>query len=222
VIDLESTILAQYANSPVLLALVTNMNTCIDPTANLNNFYNQVRNVVTAQGYGLDVWGRIVGVQRTITLPSSMSAMYLRESAAGSPLGPGGSAPLWDGSLSGTNFRLSDDAFRSLILTKALSNISLCSAQTINQQLRNLFGPRCYAVDMGGMRMQIVFENTLSLVNLYILTQSSALARPAGVQAWILTGWAPNTLLGFREAGSTSQPLSYGPFFSGNYLPISY
>jgi hypothetical protein len=223
-INLEETIQAQWANSPIMLQLINNMNGYIDPTANLNNFYNQVQNVLTAQGYGLDVWGRIVGVQRTIVIPATASRLYFKESGAGTPFGPGGSAPFWDGTVSGSNFRLSDSAFLTLILTKALANISLCSAPAINQMLRNLFGAqgRCYALDLGGMRMQIIFEFPLSLMDFYILTQSKALARPAGVQAWILPGWAPNQFFGFREAGSTSQPMGFGPFFSGNYQPVLY
>ena len=223
-INVEATIQAQYANSPILLALINNMNSYIDPTANLNNFYNQVQNVLTAQGYGLDVWGRIVGVQRTIVIPATASRLYFKESGLGTTFGPGGSAPMWDGTLTGSNFRLNDSAFLTLILCKALANISICSAQAINQQLRNLFGAqgRCYALDLGGMKMQIVFEFPLSLMDFYILTQSKALARPAGVQAWILTGWAPNQFFSFREAGSTSQPMSFGPFFSGLYQPVLY
>ena len=223
-VDLESTIISQYANSPILLTLINNMNSYIDPSANITAFLNQIANVNTAVGYGLDVWGRIVGVKRVISIPASSGSLFFRESTVGSPFGPGGSSPFWDGSLTGNNYRLSDSAFRTMIFTKALSNISNSSALAINQMLRNLFGSmgRCYALDIGGMQMEIVFEFPLSLIDLYILTQSKALAHPAGVRAWILTGWSSGSFFGFREAGSTSVPFGYAPFFSGSYQPLNY
>ena len=225
-INLEETVLAQYANSPILMQLINNMNAYVDPTANLNNFYNQVWNVLTAVGYGLDRLGRVVGVNRTINIPFSATDFAFRESGAATPLGPGGSAPFWDGSFSGQNFRLTDTSFWTLILVKALSNISVCSAQSINQQLTNLFGSqgRCYSFDLGNMQMQITFEFPLSLVDFYILTQSKALSRPAGVLAFLLTGYVPGQTFGFREAGF-AQPLGPGgkaSLFSGNYAVVEY
>ncbi len=44
----------------------------IDPTADLNAFYDLVWNVATAQGWGLDVWGRIVGVTRNLNIPADI------------------------------------------------------------------------------------------------------------------------------------------------------
>ena len=67
-IDLEQTILSQYANSPTIVQLVTNLNAYIDPTTNIDAFYDFVWNVDTAKGYGLDVWGRIVGVGRVLEI----------------------------------------------------------------------------------------------------------------------------------------------------------
>lgn len=64
--DVWTTILSQYANSPILTAIIENLEECIDPTADLNAFYDNIWNIFSAQGYGLDVWGRIVGVERAI------------------------------------------------------------------------------------------------------------------------------------------------------------
>lgn len=62
--NVEKTIISQYANSPIICALIERMNEWIDPRADIEQFYNMVFNVATAQGYGLDVWGRIVGIGR--------------------------------------------------------------------------------------------------------------------------------------------------------------
>src|SRR5579871_5512746 len=64
--DYLQTIISQYANSPILTQLIANFDQYIDPTKNLDAFFDLIWNVDTAQGYGLDVWGRIVGVTRVL------------------------------------------------------------------------------------------------------------------------------------------------------------
>ena len=66
--DVWTTILSQYANSPVITSILENAADAIDQTENLNNFYDNIWNIASAEGYGLDVWGRIVGVERTISV----------------------------------------------------------------------------------------------------------------------------------------------------------
>ena len=67
-IDFQKTIISQFANSPTIVGLVTNMNAYIDQTANFQAFYDFVWNVNTAQGFGLDIWGRIVDVSRNLKI----------------------------------------------------------------------------------------------------------------------------------------------------------
>ena len=55
--NVESTIGSQYANSPTIDALIASMNTWMDPTPNLQQFYAFVWNILTAHGFGLDIWG---------------------------------------------------------------------------------------------------------------------------------------------------------------------
>jgi hypothetical protein len=187
-LNCEQTIIAQYANSPILLQLINNMNAYIDPSAILFNFYSQIWNVMTAQGYGLDVWGRIVGVTRYFNNPTAPSWFNFRESGVGTPFGPAGSAPFFNGSALTSVYRLSDAQFLPLILVKALSNISLCSAQVLNQLLQNLFGAGVvYTQDLGGMKMQMNFT-TLTQTNLAILINTKALPRPTGVMNYIYVG----------------------------------
>ena len=64
--DVWTTILSQYANSPILTGIIENAAEAIDQTENLNAFYDNIWNIASAVGYGLDVWGRIVGVERNI------------------------------------------------------------------------------------------------------------------------------------------------------------
>ena len=72
-LDFAKTIISQYENSQTLYQLISNFHDYIDPTANIQAFYDLVWNVDSAQGWGLDVWGNIVGVSRTI--PGSFIAV---------------------------------------------------------------------------------------------------------------------------------------------------
>jgi hypothetical protein len=56
-LNFEDTIISQYDTAPTLTQLITNINTYIDPTADLDAFYNLIWNVDTAQGIGLGYLG---------------------------------------------------------------------------------------------------------------------------------------------------------------------
>lgn len=62
----DETLLSQFASSPRILALIDTFNQAVDPTQDIANFQQYIWNVNTAVGNGLDIWGRIVGVSRTI------------------------------------------------------------------------------------------------------------------------------------------------------------
>ena len=64
----RDTIGSQYASSPSLTQLIQNFNADVAPDDKLNSFYANVWDVLTAVGYGLDCWGRIVGVGRVLTI----------------------------------------------------------------------------------------------------------------------------------------------------------
>jgi hypothetical protein len=219
--NLEQTILAQFANSPTIVQLITNFNQYIDPQADLDAFYSMVWDVDTAQGFGLDYWGKIVGVSRQLTIPGGATYLGFDEAftaptAASGPQ-PWGQAPFFSGKLDTATFTLSDDAYRTLILVKALSNISNCTARSLNQLLQNLFAGRgrCYVGDLGNMQMSFVFEFYLQPFELAIMTQSGAIPRPAAVGTYLIQAPVPN-VFGFAEAGTASAaPFGQGTFFTG-------
>ena len=122
--NFEATILSQYSNSPTIRQLIQNMNAYIDPTANIDAFYNLVWNVDTAQGYGLDVWGRIVGVGRVLQLAVTDFLGLENPGNTAASGQPFNQAPFYHGSALTGNYALLDGPFRVLILAKALANIS--------------------------------------------------------------------------------------------------
>lgn len=178
--DVAQTIISQYANSPVLLDLLGRLNFAIDQQANLDAFYDLVWNVDTAVGYGLDVWGRIVGVNRVLRVPADVPYLGWSAQATAQPWGYG----IWYGTGTTTrNYTLTDDAFRRLVLAKAALNISDGSIPSINAALMALFPDRgnCYVRVNGGMSMTYVFGAELTPVEYAIIQQSGVLPKPIGV-----------------------------------------
>jgi hypothetical protein len=186
--DVWKTVLNQYANSPVLMQLILNMDSYLDPTTNFDDFFDKVMNVDTAQGWGLDVWGRIVNVSRTLTVAEG-DQIYFGYQEAGQTAQPFNQAPFYSGQQFGDSFVLTDSAYRILIFAKALANICDGSIPAINQILLNLFPNRgnCYVVDNLDMTMVYKFDFVLSPVELAIVSQSGVLPRSTGVSATVQT-----------------------------------
>ena len=185
--DLESTIIAQYANSPTLLRLIHNMNAYVDPSANIDAFYNLMWDVDTAVGYGLDVWGRIVGVSRVLQV---VDVAYFGFTGPPGVSGlPWNQGIFYHGQPLNSNVTLGDDQFRILILAKALKNICNSSIQATNQILINIFGPggllpmegNSYCTDGQDMSMTYTFSSPLGPLGTSIVYNSGVVPRPAGV-----------------------------------------
>jgi len=181
--DTWKTVISQYANAPVLTQLIMQMDEYLDPTANQDSFFDLTWNVDTAQGWGLDVWGRIVDVSRTLSVQED--ADYFGFEEAGISANPFNQAPFFSGQKLNNNFVLTDSGYRILIFAKALANICDGSIPAINQILLNLFPNRgnCYVIDNLDMTMTYHFEFSLSPVELAIVEQSGALPRSTGVSS---------------------------------------
>ncbi|MFJ3048523.1 DUF2612 domain-containing protein [Herbaspirillum chlorophenolicum] len=215
--NFAQTIISQYANSPTLVQLVTNMNDHISPDADIDGFYDAIFNINTATDYGLDIWGRIVGVDRYLKIPANPDQIGFNNG----PGVPFNQAPFNGGIASTQTYRLSNDAFRTLIFAKALANISDCTAPSINQLLRNMFAGRgrCYVADTGDMTLRYVFEFALQPYEQAIILNSGVFPRPAGVLAYAQQVNAGST---FAFNGGSGQPFGQGVFNSTtNLLPTS-
>lgn len=64
--DWRQTILSQYADSDRITGLIETFFGAVDQTENFDAFYDKIWNLDTAEGYGLDCWGRIVGINRVL------------------------------------------------------------------------------------------------------------------------------------------------------------
>jgi hypothetical protein len=186
-INPSQTILTQYQTSPVITALLNNWNANLDPTPDLLNFYSTIWNIQTASGYGLDVWGRIVGVTRYVTYNLSDNWLGFN----GTPYQPFGLGVFYNGSgLGSTTIALPDTVFQRMILLKAAANLTNCSAQSLNQLVSALYASegRCYVVDNLNMTFTYIFKFYLSTLDYAMLSQPGILPRPSGVSFSILQG----------------------------------
>lgn len=188
--DIWQTVVSQYANSEIITTLVQNFSAYLDQTQNTDNFIDLMLDVSTAQGYGLDCWGTIVGVTRVLNIPGDQKYFGFEEATiiSADSFGPGGLSPFYSGIQTSSNFNLSDDAFRILILAKALANICSGSIQAINQILVNLFRGRgnAYVTDGNNMTMTYTFNFILTSVELAIVEQSGVLPKPVGVSSVVV------------------------------------
>lgn len=210
-INVAQTLVSQYANSPILRQLINDWNADIDPSTNFQDFYTNIWDPTTAMGYGLDIWGRIVGVSRIIKLTEPIGLVFgFRESFGCQPFGQ---APFYS-PYSAATLTLTDTQFRELIMVKAALNISGCSASDINNALKSIFGyaGKCYVHTSGVMEMHYTFEFELTNDQTSILKYSGVFPAPSGVSVNFLQV-DPLTTFGFL--GSGFQPFGQGTFSNG-------
>lgn len=213
--NVRDTILTQYAASPKIRSLIESFNTSMDIEEFTDEFLTAVWDISTAEDYGLDVWGKIVGVSRMLNVNESATSFGFSEAyingSEDSPK-PFDEAPFFDGQQLTSTVRLTKDGFRKLIMAKAMANITDCTIPSLNNALNYLFGDQgdAFVTVTGVMSMNYVFGFNLSPVEWSILLNSNAIAKPAGVSVSIMSLDFNNTF-GFAEADM--QPFESGTFF---------
>lgn len=205
---IEKTIMSQYANSPRLMSIISGLWAAIDPAKFTDDFYRLVMDIPNANSYGLDIWGRIVGIGRTVTFVNPAGEYFGFEDGFypfnERPFSaPGSGTDTWE---------LTNDAYRELILLKALSNIVYASAPNINALMRAMFDKPCYCLITGHMQMRYVFEFELSPYQHHLVYETDILPRPCGVEISIIISADPAGLFGFY--GSGLQPFGQGVFYN--------
>lgn len=203
----------QYASSPTIHRLVSDRKSYF-PVAWQDQFYNVIWNVDTAQGVGLDIWGRIVGVGRLLQVPADDYFGFNTTPQSWSPMGEDS---FYAGPASGNAYTLADQAYRVLILAKALANIARVDASSLNRILRQLFPGRgrVWVNDLGRMTMRVTFEFALEPWEFAVLASSGVFPRPAGVGVKIAQ--IPPDTFGFAESGD-AEPFNQGTLLSAGAI----
>lgn len=205
-IGIDQTIISQYAQSDSVVTLIRGLNSVIDPQQDLQDFYKLVFDVETAEGFGLDWWGKIVNVQRGIPISAGGDVFGFD----GSLLNP------WDqgnfASFDDTLYYIATDAvFRRMILLKAARNISGSSIPAINTMIGEFFKDQgtCYVVNTGVMSMRYVFNFALFPWQESLFNNTDLFPRPAGV----FIDYIENIFQNFGFDGSGLDPYNQTPFF---------
>ncbi|MHB1953093.1 MAG: DUF2612 domain-containing protein [Sulfobacillus sp.] len=174
----QQTIISAYGNSPTILALIGSLNAAIDPSTDIDNFLTNVWQVDTAQGFGLDIWGRIVGVSRTV--PTDPATVLTDAQFVGLVL---------------------------LKALSNISRADSYSINTLLLNWMAGRG-RAYVNDLGNMEIRYMFEFLLEPFEVDIVTQGGIFLRPAGVGGWMVNFTPPvfgfqgmtDVAVGFNQA----------------------
>lgn len=210
------TVLSQYDNSPRIKAILRDFEYAVDPYGEIDAFYSAVFNPRTAFGWGLDVWGRIVGIDRAIVLDGNPCAFGF----FGSGLLPFGQGPFYS-RYSTYRFVLTDEAYRLLIFLKAAINIGTGTLGELNRIASILFGTDgpVMVLHVGTMRLRFLFRFTLKPWQRSLLAQETVAPVPAGVGYDVYD--VPLSTFGFH--GSNLKPFNQANFVKGapkNAYPV--
>ena len=199
----EKTIQSQYGASPHILGIVKAAAAQLDPTGDIRTFYNEVFNPLTAHGVGLDIWGRIVGASRYLTVDNEDFFGFY-----GQQLNPMNQAPFYNEGDTSV-FEMTDEAFRTLIFLKAAANIGNATLPSIKQILTALFEDTVLVMNIGNMKVRVVFEFFLTPYQRAIFQNYGLLNLGAGV-GFEYYQIDPAETFGFN--GSGLQPMNQGIF----------
>ena len=175
----EYTLLAQFSNSPSLMNILEGFNQSVDPSTLIDTFIADVLNPGTATSWGLDVWGRIVGVGRVYQVASSgFLGFDEADDGSGTAL-PMGSGIFYSGTAVTENYALTDEWYRKLIFAKAQANISSGSISDINSILMSIFSDsgKIWVEETDEDTMTIKYNWTISAIEAAIIEQSGVIMR---------------------------------------------
>lgn len=203
------TVQSQYAASATIRALIESARVRIAPDADIELFYKECFDIETCRGVSLDNWGRILGIGRNIDVEDTGEWFGFEEA----DYEPFDQAPFWDGNDRTQNVRLADDAYRQLLMWKALANISTADAASLNNLLQGLFeGKEVVVHEVGVMAIELYIYFPLEPFERAILREYGLFARGAGVGF----NWTeiPLPVFGFGE-GEGWEPFDQAPFWNG-------
>lgn len=206
---IDDTILRQYGNSQALKSIIYSFDDGIKIDMAINKFFDEIFNLDTAKGYGLDCWGKIVNVSR-----------YVKYEKVGDVLGFDGQklqtfnyGSFYSGKKVTQTIKLTDDFFRIVIKAKASANISSVTIEDTNRILRSLYADKGkpFITDNQDMSMNYVFPFYLADNEKALIKNSNILPRPSGVKLRAIIT-APAKTFGFF--GSGCQTFNHGSFIN--------
>lgn len=208
--EINDTILSQYGVSERIKRLLRGFDELIKPDADIELFYNNVFNILTAQGAGLDIWGVIIGIGRNIQVKSSApDNTYLGFKGSGQDVF--NSSPFYNTSAGTETVTLADNAYRELLLIKQSANISRTDIASLENLLERLYSGRgnFYILETGPMKLRYVFEFYLKPFEESLALRRDLPPKPAGV-TYEIYQIKPKQTFGFN--GANMNTFNHGVF----------
>lgn len=208
------TVQSQYAASPRILALAAQYWDTLNPTSSFDLMIAKMIDPSTAEGYGLDVWGRIVGIKRAL-IP--VASDYLAFAPPANVTNPAGDS--WDNApfnpVNSAGYA-SDPIYRTYVYVKAMLNIGNGSLADLNRYFSLLYPDSGIKIIHSGTMIIRVLDFSVRLTAADILALRTLDWVPLGV-GWQLWQGEPDC---FGFAGSDLQPFDQAPFMAESALAI--
>lgn len=223
---LGQTVQKQYSNSPTLLALLDNFDQWVDLSKFSAQFLAYVWDISTAEGFGLDIWGRILGQSRYVEAaqtPGDNFGFDAFPTVGQTNWKPWSQAPFYGGAAAGNiAYALVDDYYRKLLLVKAAANIAACNVPSLNALMRSMFGDRgkCYVGYDLDFPMHIGYHFDFMPTNVErTIIESGLFPIPAGMTVEYIYRVVDYSPFGFKGGNDGANPVfvtgfDQGPFYS--------
>lgn len=167
----SQTLISRFADKPIIVSLISSFDAAMDPSANIEAFLTYIWNVKTAVGNGLNIWGKIVGIPRTIP----------------------GSPPITLGD--------PDYQTLILVKAAAnIGNVTIPTLNRLVTMIFAGFGI-VFVQDNLNMTLTYVFNFPPTSAQIAIIQNSGAMPRPAGVGINFSYPSMPNPAFGFDSDG---------------------
>ena len=191
---------SQYSASTRIISILESCREHILPDADIVSFFDNIFNIETASGVGLDIWGNIIGVSRFVPNYRDDTVIYT----------------------------LTDEQYRNVLFYKAGANIMDSTLYSLNYLLKKLYPDyQCFVrnqsnyinddgryYDSNPMEIEYVFIDTdLSDLEKSIFSLVGAFGKGAGVH-FNLSEYDYDEIFGFY--GSNLQPFDQGVFYQSS------
>lgn len=196
--SIDLTIQSQYSDSPHIKGVIHSYYDFVNPQKDIDLIYDKMINLYTAEGYGLDVWGRIVNIDREYV---AVDEQYDYLGFDNRPYNMDrietfNNAPFYK--VVNGKAQLQDDAYRTYILIKAMLNISNVSLNSLNYIFKQLFpDTNIFVLHTNTMTLRLLVMGAFSE------SQKGAIKNidwlPAGVDLQFYHIITPT--FGFKESG---------------------
>lgn len=220
-LDLSKCWLWQYDNAPFLNGIMNNLNQFAQD--NIVKFYqdwfNNVFNLQTANTFGLEVWGRILGTPRPMINPQNFGLDKDGNIRLYNP-----TTQLWyliwaanpqfrvslDGILEVATLGITDEAYKRILLSRILLYYMRGTLPEIQRYFETLFPDSSVQVSSrNNMTYDVIFSRPLNNEDFSILTFDKVIPEVSGVKA---SSIVISQNFGFQNEGDGGNPTNSYPF----------